>query len=69
MFFSVSKDGKVENISEKIITHSNSSDYNNVDWQSEGWLGVKYELVNVSKSTQTITNVAYPTYGRTVNTV
>ena len=60
-FYSVTKDGKIEDISDKIYNVETKGDFNNVTWESAGWVGVKYELADILKSTQTITNVIYPT--------
>ena len=66
-YFCITLDGKIEDITEKIVT--NSAEFSNVAWESAGWVGIKYELADVLKNKQSINNVVYPTYGRSTNTL
>lgn len=66
-YFCITIDGKIEDITEKIV--SDSVEFSNVTWESAGWVGIKYELADVLKNKQSINNVVYPTYGRTTNTL
>lgn len=68
-FFSIALDGIVEDITEciKKLDNPNEEGFYNVTWQSAGWVGVKYQLAEVNKCKQVISDVKYPTYGRQSN--
>lgn len=65
-YFSVCPDGTIQDISDNIKL---GDDFVNVGWQSSGWLGIKYELPSVSKSSQYISNVSFPTYRRATKSI
>lgn len=63
-FFAISENGTIEDITESAKEYSNKDTFQNVPWQSPGWIGVKYELAKIERSAQYVSNVIYPKYTR-----